>query len=218
MTLAGRVSGCDEERRILYIAAPFDSPSLLKRREISGATVILDDGRHISTDQRKKIYATFRDISDHTGYLPDEVKAHMKYDFIAATGKPYFSLSDVDMTTAGEFLTHLIEFCLMWSIPTLDNLASRAPDISKYIYQCLFHKKCAVCGKKAELHHVDRVGMGRDRREITHTGMRAQPLCGGVRGHHQEAHDTGQDRFDEKYHIHGVPIDAEICAVWRLKG
>ena len=34
----------------------------------------IDDGRHISALQRKKIYATIRDISDWTGYVPEEQK------------------------------------------------------------------------------------------------------------------------------------------------
>lgn len=34
----------------------------------------IDDGRHISSAQRKKIYATIRDISDWSGYVPEEQK------------------------------------------------------------------------------------------------------------------------------------------------
>ena len=44
----------------------------LKRFSKNGivqAELKLDDGRTISADQRKKIYATIRDISDHTGHL-----------------------------------------------------------------------------------------------------------------------------------------------------
>lgn len=41
-------------------------------------------------------------------------------------------------------------------------------------------RKCAVCGRRAELHHVDRVGMGRDRREICHIGMQALPCAGST--------------------------------------
>ena len=39
----------------------------------------LEDGRHITAAQRKKIYATVRDISEYTGYLPEEQKEWLKY-------------------------------------------------------------------------------------------------------------------------------------------
>ena len=37
--------------------------------------VRIDDGRSITSDQRRKIYATLRDIADWIGDMPDSVKA-----------------------------------------------------------------------------------------------------------------------------------------------
>ena len=37
---------------------------MLQRKRIKEAELRLDDGRHISSAQRKKIYATVRDIAD----------------------------------------------------------------------------------------------------------------------------------------------------------
>ena len=34
----------------------------------------IDDGRRISSDQRKKIYALIKDIADHTGHHPEYLK------------------------------------------------------------------------------------------------------------------------------------------------
>ena len=116
----------------------------------------LIDGRSISPDQRRKIYATLRDISDWTGYTPEETKAILKYDYIASEGVPYFSLSDVDMTTANGFLSHLIDFCIRHGVPTYDTpLLDRAPDVYRYLYSCLANKRCCITGRSAELHHVD---------------------------------------------------------------
>ena len=213
MRLRGEIVGIDGDKVIIH--APFHNPAEYIRKGFRTCEVWMDDGRHISIDQRKKAYATFGDIARYTGHMPDEIKALAKYDFIALTGCDYFSMSDVDMTTAREFLSYLIDFCIEWDIPTKDNPLDRAPDISRYIYACLINKKCVVCGRKAELHHVDRVGMGRNRREITHEGMRAQPLCPM---HHREAHDLGQPRFDERYHVFGIKLDAELCGVWRVRG
>ena len=178
-------------------------------------TVGITDGRDISPKQRKAIYSTVRDISLYTGFPPEETKEIMKYDFMAASGCGWFSLSDCDMTTAYEFTQHLIEFCLIWDIPTSSPLIERCPDIGRYIYSCLVHKRSCISQKKAELHHVDAVGMGRDRKEILHIGMRTVPL---TRKEHNEAHKLGWPTFADKYHLHAITLDEELCRVWGLKG
>ena len=213
MTVKGYISGYDGQ--VLTVIAPFPDDGLLQRHEITECEIRLDDGRTISADQRKKIYATMRDISDYTGHMPEEVKALAKYDFIAKTGCDYFSLSDCSMTTAREFLEFLIEFCVEWDIPTLDSLLDRSPDVSRYLYACLVHKHCAICGLKAELHHVDAVGAGRNRKEIIHEGMHVLPLC---RSHHTEFHNIGKQTFFDKYHVYGIKMDHYLCQVWKVKG
>lgn len=219
MTIKGYIYEYDEET--LTIVAPFSDRYLLDKRQITECEIRLDDGRTISAQQRKHIYATLRDIADYTGYRMsgkgdlDEIKAVMKYSFIAATGSDYFSLSDCDMTTANEFLNYLIDFCLEHDIPTLDSLLERSPDISRYLYSCLANKRCALCGKKAELHHADHVGTGRNRKEIMHIGMRAEALC---RIHHTECHNTGQQTFYSKHHIYGIKLDKYLCEILKLKG
>lgn len=198
----------------LTIVAPFSNDYLMQKKNITQCEIRLDDGRSISADQRKRIYATLRDISDYTGHIPEETKALMKYAFIAETGAHEFSLSNTDMTTANEFLNFLIEFCILWDVPCMGNLSERSPDIGKYLYICLVHKKCAVCGRKAELHHVDAIGMGRDRKEIVHEGMSVLPLC---RIHHTEAHQMGKISFNNKYHLYGICLDKYLCEVLGVK-
>lgn len=76
-------------------------------------------------------------------------------------------------------------------------------------------KKCCICGKVAELHHVDRVGMGRDREDILHEGMEALPLC---RLHHTEAHTMPDADFFERYHIPGgIVLDRTLCRLYGLR-
>lgn len=213
MILQGRVAGYDGE--VLTVTAPCPDVSTLLHRRILGCEIRLDDGRTISADQRKKIYATLRDISLWSGHTPDEVKALCKYDYIAKTGSSYFSLSDTDMTTAREFLSFLIAFCLEHDIPTQDSLLERSPDVARYVYACLLYKKCCITGKKAELHHADAIGMGRNRKEILHRGMRVLPLC---RGMHTKAHTMGEKTFEETYHICPVRLDEDLCRIWGVKG
>ena len=89
-------------------------------------------------------------------------------------------------------------------------------DIQDYVYSCLVNKKCCICGAHTQLHHVDRVGMGRNREEIIHEGMEAMPLCDK---HHTEVHTIGQDSFNNKYHLDGgIVLDKTLCRIYRLKG
>lgn len=199
----------------MLISAQYDNTLEYIRKNITECEIRLDDGRRISADQRKKIYALFRDISLWSGHEPDEVKALLKYEYIARTGAEYFSLSDTDMTTAREFLEFLIEFCISENVPTKDSLINVTPDISRYIYCCLLHKKCCISGKKAELHHVDAVGMGRDRKDIIHAGYRVMPLS---RIYHTEAHTIGQKTFEDKYKVYGIKLTDELCDIWHIKG
>lgn len=212
MVIQGKITGYDGYT--LLIQAPFNATNILLNRRIVNCEVRLNDGRMLSSDQRKKIYATFADISVYTGYAAEEVKEIMKYFFIAKTGAEYFSLSNVDMTTAKEFLQFLVEWCVENDIPTKDNLLDRTPDIARYIYVCALNKRCCVTGKKAELHHEHAVGMGRNRKEIIHEGMSILPLC---REMHTECHKIGQNTFNEKYHVFGIIADRAICEVYKLK-
>lgn len=180
--------------------------------------VIWRDMRRISPEQRRKAYALMGEIAAWSGDTPENVKAALKMDFrlkaLEAMEKRLFSLSDCDMTTARLFITYLIDFMLENDVPSSRPLAEYADDVERYVYACLIHKKCAVCGRKAELHHVDRVCMGRDRREICHIGMQALPLC---REHHQEAHQHGDATLLEKYHLAAVAIDERIAKANGLK-
>lgn len=185
----------------------------LTRKHIELVEVRLDDGRTISTVQRKKIFAVIRDISLWSGHSPEEIRELLTWDFRKIDGRPDFSLSDVDMTTAREFLTYLIEFCFEHSVPTKDTLLNQADDIGKYLYLCLAHRKCAICNDRAQVHHVDKVGMGRDREKIVHVGLRAIALCDK---HHKMAHTAEKELF-EKHHIYGIRLDEYLCRRLALK-
>lgn len=213
MIITGYVQDVDEKS--ITIVAPFSDQQNLIRKSITECEIRLVDGRSISIDQRKKIYATMRDISLWSGHTPDEIKALTKYDFIAKTGCAYFSLSNTDMTTARGFLEFLVEFCIEHDVPCDDSLISRCPDISKYIYCCLVNKKCCVTGQKAELHHVDAVGSGRNRKDIVHEGMRVLPL---TRAMHTQAHSMGNTAFCEKYHLEPVKLDSYLCEIYKIRG
>jgi len=159
------------------------------------------DGRTLSPDQRRKIYATLRDISLFTGYTPEETKEVMKYVHITLTGCDYFSLSDCSMDLARSFINTLTAFCLEHGVIASDLLSNRTDDIDTYLYQCLRYKKCAVCGRAGEIHHWDTIGMGNDRRHYDDTNNRKICLC---RMHHTIAHQKGVKDFERDYHVYGI--------------
>lgn len=162
----------------------------------------LEDGRSITSEQRKKAYATISDISTWTGYLPEEQKEWLKYLHISKTGCNYFSLSDCSIDTAREFINTIIEYALQNGIPLKDLGINRTDDIGKYLYYCLKYRKCAVCGaNNSDLHHVDTIGMGNDRTKVDDSEYRKICLC---RKHHNEAHNIGMSEFENKYKVYGI--------------
>lgn len=175
--------------------------SMLAEKCIKHAEMRLDDGRTISNEQRKKAYATIRDISDYTGYLPEEQKEWLKYLYISQTGNDYFSLSDCSMTTAREFINCILEYAIENGIPLSENAIERTDDVGRYLYFCLKSKKCAVCGREGEIHHEDAIGMGNDRNKVDDRGYKKICLC---RLHHTIAHQKGVLAFQESYKVYGI--------------
>lgn len=187
----------------------------IERQKVGGVELRFTDGRGISPDQRRKIFATIRDISIWSGHDPEYLRSLLTWDFRCESGAESFSLSNVDMSTARDFLTYLIEFCFTHSVPTHDPLLDRTDDIDRYLYQCLAHRKCAICNEAgADVHHLDAVGMGRDREDIVHVGLNAIALC---RKHHAQAHNMGKDSFCRKYHVNGIRLDEHLCKLLNLR-
>ena len=171
------------------------------RKRIKDCMVWLDDGRHISAEQRKKAYATINDIADFTGYLPEEMKERLKIEHIIRTGCKEFSLSDCTM----EFINTMLDLALEMGVPLRDFGGNRTDDIDHYLWACLKNRKCAVCGRTGEIHHVDAIGMGNDRTEVDDSDSRKICLC---RIHHTEAHTVGMPEFEERYRVYGIKFVA----------
>ena len=182
------------------------------KKNIENIEIRLNDGRTISSDQRKKIFALIRDIAIWSGHEPEYLRQLLTWDFVCKKDIEWFSLSDVDMTTAKEYITYLIEFCFYFGIPTKDTMLNYTDDIGKYLYLCLEYKRCAICNSHGEIHHVDRVGMGFDREKIVHKGLKAMCLC---RRHHIKAHEDEKTLFKEN-HIYGIRLDDYLCSILRL--
>ena len=216
--IQGKIEIMDDNGGIVITAVV---PSVMRAlvRKYQKVEIGLCDGRSISPEQRRKTYALLHEIAEYIGDDTESTKNSMKMDFVLnrmqAMQRKMFSLSDVDMNTASEFISYLIEFILEHDIPCQDNkLSELCEDVGRYVYACLMNKKCCVCGRLADLHHVDAVGMGNDRHEVHHLARLVMPLC---RQHHVEIHTIGVETFLSMYHLQAVNADEAICKKYKLR-
>jgi hypothetical protein len=218
-TVRGRIVGYDEKRGELLIRAPYSDWVTMTARQFKECLVQPMDSRPLSDKQRKACYALMGAIADYAGMSKDRTKELMKIKFLSENmedmSERIFSLSNAPMSLVCAFQRFLVQFILEWDIPTDFSLLDMADDVSDYIYGCLVNKKCVICGRPADLHHVERVGMGRNRDEIIHEGMEVLPLC---REHHTEAHTMPDKDFFERYHLPGgIEADKTICRIYGLR-
>lgn len=236
MLVKGYISAYDGAA--LTITVPFHDVELMQRQGITECEVRLVDGRTITPAQRRKIFAMVRDIADWATWAKDKrqyrevlrqlqllylidttdneaVRKQLEYHYCELLDINLFSLSNCDVSTARDFISYLIDLVVEHNIPCRDSLLNRCEDIERYLYSCVANRRCAICGQKADIHEVEHVGMGRNRRQIHHLGQLVQPLC---RQHHAEVDQIGQASFDKKYHITGIRLDENLCKKlrWRI--
>lgn len=220
----GEIVGVDETG-IATIKAAIPDLNRAIIRKYKTVQITFDDGRKISCTQRRKCYALLGEIAEYTDGIRtaetvDEQKRLLKMEFMLrrmeATERRMFSLSDCDMSTAREFITYLIDFIIANDIPTRARLIDNCDDIAAYMYACTMHRKCAVCGKAADIHHCEgsRIGAGADRTTVHQLGREVLPLC---RVHHTELHAMPESEFMKKYHLQAVKLDEALCKRLKFK-
>lgn len=215
--LKGKVVGLSEDGTAT-IKAQVPLAQFL-HREVKEVYVDMIDSRPLSDKQRRMCYALVKAIADWSGSGTEEVKEAFKLDFWAervdTLSDKIFSLSNAPMSLVAEFQRFLVAFILTHDVPTKRPLREYVDDIEAYTYLCLVRRKCAVCGRRAELHHIDAIGMGNDRTEVQHEGREVMSLC---REHHTELHTVGKAEFMKKYHLDGgVPCDKTIMKIYGLR-
>lgn len=167
------------------------------------------DKRHISDQQRKFIFALCNDIGYYTGDDTEYIRLLMQQYNANVRGIEVESLSSCNMAYANGLIDTIINFCIDREIPFSKKLLeeNQYSFTARQTYSMALKRVCAVCGRRADIHHVDAVGMGRDRQKISHVGMRALPLC---REHHTECHTMGDDLFIQRYHLAPFEIDKKM--------
>ena len=203
------------------IRVPYDNWERYCKREYDDVLVELPDKRPASNEQKAKAHILMKAVGEWSGEGKDKAEFWLKKmfnkDYRESLDKSEFSLATIDMTTAHDFITFLVDFCIEYEVPLGKPLYELCEDIEQYMYQCLRHKTCLICGKHSDLHHCEgsTIGMGGDRKTMVHEGLEVMPLC---REHHDECHQHGQSAFNEKYHLpHGYILTAELCKLYGLK-
>lgn len=181
----------------------------------------LIDSRPLSANQRRMCYSMINAIAEWSGNSAEDIKQVFKMEFwsehIDTLADRIFSLANAPMSLVAEFQRFLIDFIISNDVPLKFPLREYADDMEHYTYMCVLHKKCAVCGKKADLHHCEgsRIGMGNNRNEVEHLGREVISLC---REHHMELHSGSEKDFMDKYHLNGgIICDRSILKIYGLK-
>jgi len=214
----GYIVGYDEKTGEAIMRAPANFVKMCQQEQRE-VWIEFIDNRPLSDKQRRSCYAMIREIADWSGDTTSDTKDVLKLDFwcgeLLEMADTMFSLSNAPMSIVAAFQSWLAKFIVRNDIPTKRPMLEYVDDIDDYVYACLIAKKCPICGKKADLHHWDALGMGRNRDEIIHEGLEVMPLC---REHHMEVHTTGKADFVKKYHLndHGIPADRTICKLYKL--
>ena len=216
----GRIIGVAVEGSLDF-RAPYDNWDRFCTREYDEVRIELLDSRPASNQQKAKAHILMKEIAEFVGESKGKMELVLKRLFNQEVReslvKDDFSLATIDMTTAKEFITFLVDFCIEFEVPLSRPLYELCEDIEHYIYQCLKHKTCLVCGKHSDLHHCEgsTVGMGGNRKTMVHEGLEVMPLC---REHHDECHNIGQSTFNEKYHLpSGYILNQELCKLYGLR-
>ena len=186
-------------------------------KKASGKIIVeIEEKDDISNQQRRLLYALWRDYEIYTGTPLDAAEAWFKYQYMLERNLDTFpSLSRGAMTKdmATDFITYTLEYYLNNGIPFAQQDWYKGADLNRVCYAMLMNRVCFVCGKEhSDIHHLDgsTVGMGNKREEVNHIGRMVVCLC---RNHHQKMH-MSEEKFMADHHF--VPIKVTPKVAWEL--
>lgn len=194
----------------VVIVVPMGKDSyIIDRQQIEECEVRFKDGRKISPAQRKYIYAILGSIAEYMGESTGVVKEIMKEGFAKQLGiSPDFSLSNVDMTLANNFLDFLTETILEHDIPTKFPLSEMSGDVGRYVYGCCVRNRCCIYNKPGRLINLSRP------EQAIEVGDYVLPLS---RDAEKELWKVGLQAFKTARHIQPIKADSYLVSQTKLK-
>lgn len=178
------------------------------------AIITFKDKRELSERQRKFYRALLNDISKWSGHYSSELHDIFKNEYFLEYGQEISTAntSNNSKTDMNNLLELVIEFMFEFNVPFKKGYELLPSDESYYLYLCIKHRKCVVCGSYADIHHVDAVG-NRKRSTVNHSQFRIIALC---RKHHNEAHNLGNTNFCNKHQVQGIKVDYKTLINLRI--
>lgn len=177
--------------------------------------LVVTDPRRFTSQQRALYFALLNDIYNYTGQGTDQL-----HDFFKEYYKVYYrksislnNYSNATVSDVNNMLDLLIDFMFEYNVPFRKGYELLTRDESYFLYNCCKHRKCSVCGKHADIHHVDAVGMGNNRRKVDNSWREFLAVC---RTHHQEVETIGNQLFFEKYKVKGIKLDEQLIKKLRI--
>lgn len=173
------------------------------------ADIRIRDPRSFSPEQRAFTFALMNDIYFFTGQPFESLKEMFYWKYQLLTGKR-ISLADVSENTKDDIAlldNIILDFIFEWNIPFKNGYEILPMNEEYYFYKTIVTRTCCHCGKTgADIHHVDVVGMGRNRKKINNSGRRFMALC---RECHTTIHIEGYTEFTSKRHLKGITLNQE---------
>ena len=154
---------------------------------------IMTDPTHKTLRQLNFFHAVCKDIGRHIGEHFEDIKSSFK-DTVGVGTLKYATRGEMV-----ELIDLAIEFCKKHHIP-LSKKTVHQMDAEKHIDLCNYYGVCLVCGKPRDTHHIDVIGMGRDRVKVDklYPHLKKVPLC---REHHTEIETGGVEKFIKRNHL-----------------
>lgn len=173
------------------------------------AEIFIKDPRGFTPQQRRFVFALMQDIYIYTGEPLESLKDVFYWQFRYFTGKN-ISLSNESENTVDEVSTLselILDFIFENNIPFREGYEIPPQNEQYFFYKCLMTRTCCNCGRKpADIHHVDAVGMGNNRKKINNSGRRFMALC---RVCHTKIHTEGLTEFTNKRLLMPIKISDE---------
>ena len=182
-------------------------------KKASGKIIVeIEEKDDISNQQRRLLYALWRDYEIYTGTPLDAAEAWFKYQYMLERNLdslPSLSRGRMSKTMATDFITYTLEYYLNNGIPFAQQDWYKGADLNRVCYAMLMNRVCFVCGKiHSDVHHINgsTIGMGGNRKKVNHAGRYVVCLC---RKHHGSIHEGLESEFFEKHHIVPIKLDDE---------
>lgn len=166
-----------------------------------------NNAEYITENQRRFIFRLCNSICLETG----ENVETFRYRIMIALHVTSLQASVCSKNQATRIIRELIDIIIIRDIQLGKELKNdKLFDLEMYqVMMLCLKRQCLICGTShSHIHHVTKVGMGRNRNEISHIGYEVMPLCVT---HHNEVHNIGDKAFKEKYHInHYAKVDKHL--------